>query len=167
MHPENLHNTGAIGRLRVGPDARLHLVRPIGFQSTERRLRRSGLDDREHLELRVRADWAARAAALGPARCRLATTEGERSLYDRAFETGDILVFGTEGAGLPEAPHAAHPDRRFAFPMPGRHARGLDLAQAAAAAACELRRRLRRPGGACRASRTLPAAGGAVTARRS
>lgn len=140
VHPEIPHNTGAIGRLCVGLDARLHLVRPLGFQLTDRFVKRAGLDYWEHLDVRVHADWDAFLASVDASRLWLATTKASTSLYECRFPSDAILVFGSEGAGLPEAIHAQFPDRRFAIPMPGAHARSLNLAQAAAVAAYEVHR---------------------------
>lgn len=140
VHPEIPHNTGAIGRLCVGLGATLHLVRPLGFSLSDRFVKRAGLDYWGHLDLRLHADWVACRAALGTVRFWLATTKASRSLYDCDFAADDALVFGSESGGLPDAIHAAAPDHRFAIPMPGTHARSLNLAQAAAVAAYELHR---------------------------
>lgn len=140
VHPEIPHNTGAIGRLCVGLGATLHLVRPLGFQLTDRFVRRAGLDYWEHLDVRLHADWEAFLGSVDAARVWLATTRASQSLYDCRFEADDLLVFGAESSGLPDAIHARFPERRFAIPMPGAHARSLNLAQAAAVAAYEAHR---------------------------
>jgi len=142
VHPEIPHNTGAIGRLCVGLGARLHLVRPLGFQLTDRFVKRAGLDYWEHLDLRIHDSWPDFLAGVEAGRIWLATTKAGRSLYECRFSRDDILVFGSESAGLPDAIHDAFPERRFAIPMPGPHARSLNLAQAAAVAAYEAFRQL-------------------------
>jgi tRNA (cytidine/uridine-2'-O-)-methyltransferase len=132
MQPEIPHNTGAIGRLCVGLDCRLHLIRPLGFALTAAQLRRAGMDYWEHLRLTVHDTWDGFLAAEQPPRLWLASTHGQRSLYDCRFEAGAYLVFGSESRGLPEAIHARHADGLFRIPMPGPHARSLNLANAAA-----------------------------------
>ncbi len=150
VHPEIPHNAGAIGRLCVGLGIRLHLVRPLGFQLTDRLIKRAGLDYWEHLDLHLHSDWDAFLSGVDASRIWLATTKAGLSLYDCTFSAGDILVFGSESAGLPDAVHARFPDRRFAIPMPGEHARSLNLAQAAAVAAYEAHRQIVSDGAAVR-----------------
>jgi len=146
VHPEIPHNTGAIGRLCVGLDAKLHLVRPLGFALTDRFIKRAGLDYWPHLDLQLHADWPACVTALGENRLWFATTHSTHSLYDCRFQPGDALVFGSESSGLPEEIRTpAPPHRSFAIPMPGKQARSLNLAQAAAIAAYEMHRQITTP----------------------
>jgi tRNA (cytidine/uridine-2'-O-)-methyltransferase len=145
VKPEIAHNTGAVGRLCVGLDWPLHLVRPLGFALTAARLRRAGMDYWPHVRLTVHGDWDAFLAAARPARLHLAGTRGTRSLYDCRFAAGDALVFGSESAGLPEALHTRHADALFRIPMPGPHGRSLNLANAAAVAAYEAWRQITLP----------------------
>ncbi len=151
VHPEIPHNAGAIGRLCVGLGIRLHLVRPLGFQLTDRLIKRAGLDYWKHLDLHLHSNWDAFLSSVDASRIWLATTKARLSLYDCAFSAGDLLVFGSESAGLPDAVHARFPDRRFVIPMPGEHARSLNLAQAAAVAAYEAHRQIVSGGSPCTA----------------
>ncbi|MCL1888412.1 MAG: tRNA (cytidine(34)-2'-O)-methyltransferase [Kiritimatiellaeota bacterium] len=132
LHPEIPHNTGAIGRLCVGLDWPLHLVRPLGFALDEHHLRRAGLDYWQHLDLRVHDNWDAFLDAVRPASLFFASTRGARSLYDCRFDEGGALVFGAESRGLPPAFYERHAADLFQIPMPGPHARSLNLANAAA-----------------------------------
>ena len=142
VKPEIPHNTGAIGRVCVGLDCPLHLIRPLGFRLTEQHLRRAGMDYWEHLRLSVHDSWDAFLAAASPARLFFLSTRGERSLYDCAFLSGDALVFGSEGHGLPEAFYDRYRDRLFRIPMPGPHARSMNLATAVSVSAYEAFRQL-------------------------
>ena len=132
LHPEIPHNTGAIGRLCVNLDCPLHLVRPLGFNLDERNLRRAGLDYWQHLDLRLHDNWDAFLSAAQPARLFFASTRGTRSLYDCAFTNADALIFGSESSGLPPPFYERHRADLFQIPMPGAHARSLNLANAAA-----------------------------------
>lgn len=142
VKPEIPHNTGAIGRLCVGLDCPLHLIRPLGFRLTEQHLRRAGLDYWEHLSLSVHDSWEEFLKAVAPGRLFFLSTRGERSLYDCSFLPGDTLVFGSEGRGLPEDFYDRYRDRLFRIPMPGPHARSINLANAAAITAYEAYRQL-------------------------
>ncbi len=141
--PEIPHNTGAIGRLCVGLGCQLHLIRPLGFRLDAPTIRRTGLDYWPHLHLSVHDTWAAYLEQVVPERLFLLSTQGTRSLYDCRFEAGDALVFGSESAGLPKALHEQYPDARYRIPMPGTHARSINLANAVAIAAYEAYRQIR------------------------
>jgi tRNA (cytidine/uridine-2'-O-)-methyltransferase len=142
VKPEIPHNTGAIGRLCVGLDCPLHLIRPLGFHLSDQYVQRAGLDYWEHLRLTVHDSWEAFLGAVQPPRLFFLSTRGTRSLYDCAFQPGDALVFGNEGGGLPESFYARYGDRLFRIPMPGEHARSINLANAASIAAYEAYRQI-------------------------
>lgn len=137
VKPEIPHNTGAIGRVCVGLDCALHLIRPLGFHLSDQYLQRAGLDYWEHLRLTVHDSWDDFLTAAHPARLFFLSTRGQTSLYDCAFEPDDALVFGNEGGGLPADFYARYNDRLFKIPMPGEHARSINLANAVSIAAYE------------------------------
>jgi len=137
VRPEIPHNTGAIGRLCVGLGVKLNLIRPLGFHLNDKSVARAGLDYWSYLELSVHDSWEEYLAAAQPNRLFFLSTHGERSLYDCAFESGDALVFGNESSGLPQDFYARYRDRLFRIPMPGEHARSINLANAVSVAAYE------------------------------
>lgn len=137
VRPEIPHNTGAVGRLCVGLGWRLHLVRPLGFRLTAKHLQRAGLDYWEHLRLEVHDSWEAFLTAATPGRMFFMSTRGTRSLYECAFQSGDTLVFGNESQGLPDAFYERYTESLFRIPMPGEHARSINLANAVSIAAYE------------------------------
>jgi tRNA (cytidine/uridine-2'-O-)-methyltransferase len=142
VHPEIPHNTGAIGRVCVGLDCPLHLIKPLGFRLTEAHLRRSGLDYWEHLRLTVHDSWDRFLETVHPPRLFFLSTRGETSLYNCTFQPNDALVFGSEGSGLPQDFYARYTDRLFQIPMPGEHARSINLANAVSITAYEAFRQL-------------------------
>ncbi len=144
VKPEIPHNTGAVGRLCVGLDCPLHLIRPLGFHLSDDYVKRAGLDYWEHLMLTVHDSWDAFLDAVKPPRLFFLSTRGERSLYDCAFAPGDALVFGNEGKGLPREFYERYQDRLFKIPMPGEHARSINLANAVSIAAYEAYRQIRK-----------------------
>lgn len=145
--PEIPHNTGAIGRLCVGLDARLHLIRPLGFSLRASHLRRAGLDYWEHIDLHVHSSWEAFLEQAQPERLCFASTRGERSYLDYRFLPGDHLVFGNETSGLPPDFYTRYRDQLFHIPMPGPHARSINLANAAAIVLYEAFRQFQSPTG--------------------
>jgi tRNA (cytidine/uridine-2'-O-)-methyltransferase len=131
LQPEIPHNTGAIGRTCVCVGARLHLVRPLGFSLRQKDLVRAGLDYWPHLDVKVHAGWDAFLDAERPRGLMFASTKGVRSIYDHRFRHGDYVVFGSESAGLPPEFYERYRDDLRVIPMPGPHARSLNLANAA------------------------------------
>lgn len=102
--PEIPPNTGNILRLCANTGVRLHLVRPLGFTVDDRRLRRAGLDHVERERLTVHDDFDACRAALGKDRRWLAVETGGALRHDQvAYRPDDVLVFGSETRGLPDA----------------------------------------------------------------
>jgi tRNA (cytidine/uridine-2'-O-)-methyltransferase len=140
FEPEIPPNTGNVIRLCANTGARLHLVRPLGFNLDARSVRRAGLDYHELADVQVHADFARCLHALTnarpdgtPPRWFALTTKGE-TVYDTVrFAAGDVVVFGPESRGLPADLLARHftPDRRLRIPMQP-EARSLNLANAAA-----------------------------------
>ena len=142
VRPEIPHNTGAIGRTCVALGCDLALVRPLGFALSDEYVRRAGLDYWRHLRLAVYDNWDDYLARARPGRMVFLSTKGGRSLYDTAFEPGDALVFGSESSGLPEPFYERYRDSLVRIPMPGPHARSLNLANAASVALYEAYRQL-------------------------
>jgi tRNA (cytidine/uridine-2'-O-)-methyltransferase len=124
VHPEIPHNTGCAARLSAATGVRLHLVEPLGFSLDDRYLKRAGLDYWPMVDLVVHASWADLACDLERAsdrpfveRLRLFTARGGRSLFATAFEPDDLLVFGSESAGLPRDLLLEHATRRVYIPI--------------------------------------------------
>ena len=134
VHPEIPPNTGNVIRLCANTGCRLHLVRPLGFQLDDARLRRAGLDYHELAVVTVHSDLdAVRRALPAPAHRWFATTaRAGWPPYQVSLRPGDVFLFGSETAGLPQAVIDALPaDQRLRLPMrPGN--RSLNLSNAVA-----------------------------------
>ena len=140
VQPEIPPNTGNVIRLAANTGAELHLVEPLGFRLDDRELRRAGLDYHEYARVFAHRDWAACRAAVDPLGARrwyALTTRGTRSLFDCAFPSDAVFVFGCETAGLPVAILAEFPaDARLRIPMRA-GVRSLNLSNAVAVAVYE------------------------------
>ncbi|MBD7917927.1 tRNA (cytidine(34)-2'-O)-methyltransferase [Cellulomonas sp. Sa3CUA2] len=140
-------NTGSAIRLCAGTGATLHLVEPLGFELTEARLRRAGLDYHDLAHVVVHPGLDDLLAAVPTSRVWAFTTHATRRYTDVDWRDDDVLLFGPEPTGLP--PHVlAHPrvEDQLRIPMlPGR--RSMNLSNAAAVAAYEAWRVLGFPGG--------------------
>jgi len=150
FQPEIPPNTGNIARLCACTACRLHLVHPLGFSTSNRHLKRAGLDYWAHLDVREHANWAALKQALAnhPATWHGLTTQGGDSLWETRFQAGDVLVFGPETRGLPaEVLAELHPVR---IPMrQDAPVRSLNLSSAAAIAVYEVLRQIDVQPGLC------------------
>lgn len=136
------HNTGAIGRLCVGLDARLHLIEPLGFSLDEKAIRRSGLDYWQNLALRVYPDWQQFLTDNHPQHIHFLSTRGKTSLFDIPFQPPCWLAFGNEARGLPPEFYRRYEDDLYKIPQPGEFARSLNLANAAAVTMYEAYRQI-------------------------
>lgn len=100
--PEIPPNTGNVIRLCANAGARLHLIRPLGFELDDSRLRRAGLDYHEYAEVQVHDSLEAALASIQPPRLFALSTRNS-SRYDQvAFAPGDAFLFGPETRGLPQ-----------------------------------------------------------------
>jgi len=130
--PEIPQNTGSIGRLCVSTNAALHLVHPLGFDTSDYYLRRAGLDYWERLAPTHYRDWQDLLDRCPARRLWFASTKGERCHTQVPFEDGDGIVLGCETKGLPEEILEANREWLVRIPMPGDFHRSLNQAQAAA-----------------------------------
>jgi len=130
--PEIPPNTGNLMRLCVNTGNRLHLIRPLGFDLDDARLRRAGLDYREYADVEVYDDLDAFLDAVRPPRVFAFTQHAEHLYTNVAYADGDALMFGSESDGLPPGTlgHPAVEDRLRIPIAPG--GRSLNLANAAA-----------------------------------
>jgi tRNA (cytidine/uridine-2'-O-)-methyltransferase len=130
--PEIPPNTGNVIRLCANAGARLHLIRPLGFELDDARLKRAGLDYHEYAELKVHDSLPAALAALQPARLFALSTRAQRRYDEVAYSAGDAFLFGPESRGLPQAVLESIPaETRLRLPMrPGN--RSLNLSNAVA-----------------------------------
>ncbi len=131
VNPEIPQNTGNIARTCAATGAMLHLIKPLGFELSDRYLKRAGLDYWHMMHYEVHEDWDDFLASYPNARMHLATTKAPRSYCEAAYHDGEFLVFGRETKGLDENLLAREYHRCIRIPM--RHdARSLNLANSVA-----------------------------------
>lgn len=115
--PEIPNNTGNIGRTCVATGCGLHLIRPLGFSTSVKALRRAGLDYWPRLSPKEHDTWEAYLAAERPGGLWLFTTKAQRTVYEADIRPGEHLVFGKETRGLPAELLERHADRAVSLPM--------------------------------------------------
>ena len=145
VEPEIPMNTGNIARTCAATRSRLHLVGPLGFDISERAVKRAGLDYWHLVDISVYEnldDFFAKNSSLD---LWLATTKAPRHYASARFQDNSFLLFGKETAGLPMSLLQAYPDRCIRIPM-REDARSLNLANSVAILTYEALRQQNFPG---------------------
>ncbi|MDQ2789969.1 MAG: tRNA (cytidine(34)-2'-O)-methyltransferase [Actinomycetota bacterium] len=137
VEPRIPPNSGNAIRLAAVTGCELHLVEPLGFDMSDAKLRRAGLDYHDLASVTVHENLAAAWRALVPARVFAFTAHASRSYAEVMYQAGDVLMFGSEPSGLaPEVLGDSHVTDQLRIPMlAGR--RSLNLANSAAIAVYE------------------------------
>lgn len=141
VEPEIPQNTGNIARTCAATGCTLHLVKPLGFEVSDKYLKRAGLDYWEFVEVKIWDNFEALAAAYPGGNYYFFTTKGQKRHVDASYKEGDFLVFGKETKGLPEELLIQHPDACLRIPMMGK-LRSLNLSNSVAIAVYEGLRQL-------------------------
>jgi len=139
VEPEIPPNTGNVIRLCANTGARLHLVRPLGFDLNDKQLRRAGLDYHEYAHIQVFDSFEAliHTQRPDPARMFAFTTKGQGVWAQVRFRPDDWFVFGAETRGLSETVRAHFaPERQLRLPMRA-NSRSLNLSNTVAVAVFE------------------------------
>ncbi len=127
VEPEIPPNTGTIARLCGATDSVLHLVRPLGFSTDDRYLKRAGLDYWGFVSIVYWDSLEAFLEAQDEERLHFFTTKTTRRYTDLVFRPGDFLVFGKETKGLPDEVRRLYADRCATIPMSNPNIRSLNL----------------------------------------
>ena len=133
VNPEIPPNTGNIARTCAATATELHLVKPLGFDLSDRYLKRAGLDYWPHVDLHVHDDWPAfehHRQTIGGRQIGFSTS-GRHSYLEFDYQDDDWLLFGSESQGL-STTILEGCDRSLYIPMPGTAVRSLNLSVSAA-----------------------------------
>ena len=127
--PEIPQNTGNIGRICAFAGCRLHLIHPLGFEITDRNLKRAGMDYWHALDVFEHSSWQDFLHSQHrPKRIHLFTTHATKTLWQANFRKNDGLLFGNEGKGAPEEVHKWANENRLIIPKFQDNLRSLNLA---------------------------------------
>ena len=130
VEPEIPNNTGNIGRLALATGSTLHLVKPLGFEIDDTRLKRAGLDYWQHLEVIYYEDIDSFLEINKNADLIFLSSHGTKTHWDIPFKDNMFLVFGKESVGLPKSIIETKTDSLFKIPLYSEHVRSLNLANA-------------------------------------
>lgn len=137
VEPQIPNNTGNIGRLCVATKSRLHLIAPLGFEITDSRVKRAGLDYWKDLEICFHRHFEAWYETVeDKSRVFFFTARTDTSFYEIELKQGDYLVFGRESTGLSDELFNRFQSQLVTIPFPGK-VRSFNLANAVAIVASE------------------------------
>ena len=131
VNPEIPQNTGNIARTCAATGAMLHLIKPLGFELSDKYLKRAGLDYWHMMTLQVHESWEDFLSKYPEARLHYATTKAPRDYCGAQYADGDFLVFGRETKGLDEELLARNYEKCIRIPMRS-DARSLNLSNSVA-----------------------------------
>lgn len=147
VEPEIAPNTGNIGRSCVVTESVLHLVKPLGFETDDKHLKRAGLDYWQYINLEIHESLDAFMEKYEGRRMFLATTKGGKLYSQVRYQDGDMILFGKETAGLPRDFIEAHRENAVRIPMgKDTRLRSLNLANSANIILFEALRQMGFPG---------------------
>ncbi len=131
VNPEIPQNTGSIGRICVNSDSRLHIIKPISFDLSQKALRRAGMDYWRLLDLKIwdSLDQFLEVYSAKSDRFFFATTKSSKPYFKVEFKDGDFLFFGSESKGLPMEFMQINSKNMITIPM-GKNGRSLNLSVA-------------------------------------
>ncbi len=115
--PEIPANTGNIGRTCTATGTTLHLIEPLGFEITEKALRRAGLDYWSKLDVRVYKNFDDFMVKNPNAKIYMATTKAQHIYTEVSYEPDCYIMFGKESAGIPEEILVQHEETAIRIPM--------------------------------------------------
>lgn len=136
VEPEIPQNAGNIARTCAATGTHLHMIRPLGFEVTDKYLKRAGLDYWNLVKISYYDSFDELKAQYPTSRFFYFTTKGRHRYSDVAFQDGDFLVFGKETKGLPEELLLKHEGECLRIPMFSK-ARSLNLSNSVAVALYE------------------------------
>lgn len=143
VNPEIPQNTGSIARTCAATGTPLHLVGKLGFDISEKAVRRAGLDYWPQVRLQTHASFEDYLTACKPHNLWLISKYGERLYWEASFESQDALIFGSETKGLGPDFLSSYPNNQILrIPMSSKHVRSLNLSNAVSIVLYEALRQL-------------------------
>ncbi len=129
--PEIPYNTGNIGRTCVLTNSELHLIKPLGFELDEKKIKRAGLDYWHLVDINYYDSYDELVEKYPDSNFYLASTKAKKRYTDVKFKDGDFIVFGPETRGLPEDLIFGNYDMAIRIPMLKDYGRSLNLSNSA------------------------------------
>lgn len=144
VHPQIPQNAGNIARLSAATNSKLHFIKPLGFEISDKYLKRAGLDYWPEVRLTLHSSWKdfldSRSDSVG--KLWFFTTKASEIYTEASYQTNDFLIFGCETKGLPSQIHTQYPEQRLLIPLDNTNVRSLNLANSVAIALYEAKRQI-------------------------
>lgn len=128
LEPEIPNNTGNIGRLCLATGCTLHLIKPLGFELSDSKLKRAGLDYWKFLDLRIYDSKEDFFSQFPNANFSFFSSHSANSYTDKKYNKDDFFVFGKESVGLPKQLLEEYHEYCFKIPLFSPHIRSLNVA---------------------------------------
>jgi tRNA (cytidine/uridine-2'-O-)-methyltransferase len=144
IEPEIPNNTGNIGRLSLASGSTLHLVKPFGFELSDSRVKRAGLDYWKHVDLKIYESVEEFFSVHSDKKMAFFSSHGTKSVWDIDFEDDMFMIFGKESVGLSKEITNTNSDKLYQIPIHSEHIRSLNLANAVSVVVYEGLRQIRR-----------------------
>ncbi|KTG24580.1 tRNA (cytosine(34)-2'-O)-methyltransferase TrmL [Idiomarina sp. WRN-38] len=142
FEPEIPPNTGNVIRLAANTGMQLHLIKPLGFELDEKKVRRAGLDYHDLANVNIHENWQAFLSDVEHNRIFACTTKGKTRYTDVQYQTNDVLLFGPETRGLPMSVLETFPSENWLRLPMADTSRSLNLSNSVAIFAYEAWRQL-------------------------
>jgi tRNA (cytidine/uridine-2'-O-)-methyltransferase len=126
FNPQIPPNTGNIGRLCVNTNSKLHIIKPIGFDISDKAVKRAGLDYWDKLDLTIWENYEDFFKEIDIKKCYFATTKTDKPYFKARFKPNDYIIFGSETSGIPEEIMKKNWENTITIPM-GENGRSLNL----------------------------------------
>ena len=130
FEPEIPNNTGNLGRLSLASGCSLHLVKPLGFEISDKRVKRAGLDYWKHVDLHMYENQEEFFEIHKGKPMAFFSAKAEKHHWDVPFEENHFLIFGKESTGLSQNVLSTFPNQLYKIPMFSEHIRSLNLSNA-------------------------------------
>jgi len=137
IEPEIPNNTGNIGRLALATGSHLHLIKPFGFELSDKRLKRAGLDYWQHLSVSIYENSEEFFTTHSDKKMAFFSSHGEQNHWSIDFTDNLFLIFGKESAGLSKEITEKNRNKLYKIQLYSEHIRSLNLANAVGIAVYE------------------------------
>ncbi|WP_307394972.1 tRNA (uridine(34)/cytosine(34)/5-carboxymethylaminomethyluridine(34)-2'-O)-methyltransferase TrmL [Bacillus horti] len=144
--PEIPYNTGNIARTCAATNTKLHIIRPMGFTTDDRMLKRAGCDYWHSVDIAYYDSMEECMALYSDHRFFFIETQGKHTYTEVTYKDGDFFVFGKESTGIPKSILEQHRENWIKIPMSLEHVRSLNLSNTAAILVYEALRQTNFPG---------------------
>jgi tRNA (cytidine/uridine-2'-O-)-methyltransferase len=129
VEPEIPMNTGTIGRLCLATESTLHLIEPLGFEISDKQLKRAGLDYWKYVNVKTYPSLEVFLKKIPPSAQKVFfSTKGEKDFFQHSFQPGAYLFFGSETRGLPQSLIQSNKEQTYCIPQYDERVRSINIA---------------------------------------